>query len=145
MGPFIPRQLEHNIRSERLVAVAHNRRNAGKRSKLLGRALRITSGHDNARVWIPAVCAANKCACFTIGFGGNAASVYNHHISYGRRAFAHARCTQTAAQRLAISPSRPAAEMLNMKLRHHFSLLPRRAQRRRRRTARNFRISYTVD
>ncbi len=101
------RESERNLRHQRLVAVAHNRRHAWQSGQLLRRALRIAARRHDPRFGIEPVRPANERARRAISLRRHAAGIHDDHISFGGLAV---RCARDARRRSAIaSPSARAA------------------------------------
>ena len=73
-------KLQSKARDHGLVAVADDGVDFGKSGEFLGGTLGITAGDDDARVRVLAVNAAEVCAGLAVGFGGDAAGIYNDNI-----------------------------------------------------------------
>src|SRR6185437_14948356 len=87
---FVQSQVKGEFWSEGFVAVAKNDGNAWKRGEFLGSALRVAASGDDAGLRVLAVGAADVCAGFTVGFGGDTARIHNDDISVCRNAFGSA-------------------------------------------------------
>ena len=115
--------MKSDLWGEGFVAVADDSGNAGERGQLFGGALGVAAGGDDAGIGVEAMGAANVGTGFAIGFGRDAAGVYDHHIGLGVQSFRCAGGTQESGYGFAISASGPAAEVLDVEGRgHRFSL-----------------------
>ena len=76
-------ELERYFRNHRLVAVADDGVDCGEGGEFLGGALGVAAGDDDAGVGVLAADAAEVRAGLAVGFGGDAACIYNDNI--GRR------------------------------------------------------------
>lgn len=102
------------------MAVADHGGHAGYAGKFFGGALGIATRHQNARLRVQPVGATDESTGFTIGFGGDAAGVYHHHVSL--RQFPHGvpEGGEAVGHGLAVGARRPAAEILDMEAAAHF-------------------------
>ena len=69
------------------MAVADNGGDSRNGGEFIGGALRIATCSDDACARVEAMGAANVGACFTVGFGGDTASVDDNYIGFCRPAF----------------------------------------------------------
>jgi hypothetical protein len=75
-------QLERNLGGEGFVAVTDNGGDAGDAGQFLRCALGVASGGDDTGCGIETMRAADVCAGFTVGFGGDATGVDDDHIGF---------------------------------------------------------------
>jgi len=101
------------------VAVADDSGNTGERGQLFGGALGVTAGGDDAGIGVEAVGAANVGAGFAIGFGRDAAGVYDDHIGLGGQSVRCSGGTKESGYGFAVSAGSPAAKVLDVEGRGH--------------------------
>ena len=78
------------------MAVANDGGDSGKAGEVLGSALSVAAGGQDAGVWIDAVGSANEGPGFSVGFGSDAAGVDHDHISVRGTALGDTGCAQEA-------------------------------------------------
>jgi hypothetical protein len=99
----------------RFVAVADDGVDFGEGGEFLGGALGVAAGNDDAGGRVLAANAAEVSAGLAVGFGGDAAGVYNYDISRGR-GFSGRKTAlaQVGGYSLAIGAAGAAAEVFNV-------------------------------
>jgi hypothetical protein len=127
----------HQFGDLRLVGIPHHPFHAGHGGQFIGRALRVASGHQDARRGVLAMHAAHGLPHVFIGGLGDGAGVQHHQVRVAalRRRFQPLGRKQRL-ERGAIGLGGPAAEILDEELTHSVDLgtlevvqgeLPRRA------------------
>ena len=103
------------LRNQRLMAVADDCMDSGQRSQFLRRALRITSGDQDACRGIFPVHFAQEGACRAVRLRGHAAGVGHNHVSLGG-GFSRGQSplAQVGTDDFAVCPAGPTSKVLNV-------------------------------
>ena len=92
-----------------------------------GSALSVATGCDDAGCGIVAVGAADICASFAIGFGGDAAGVDDDHVGFGCMAFGGSGVAKKSGYRFSVGTGGAATEVFDVEGgRHRVSLTEQR-------------------
>jgi hypothetical protein len=106
------------------MAVADYGGNTSHSSQFVRSALRITARDHDSCIRIYAMSAPDKCTGGAVCLRRHAARIHDDHIGLRRMALGKSGRAQAATYRFAIGARRSASEVLDVKFRHIYSLLP---------------------